>query len=104
MGSGILVRMQTGLSQKQPPTLVSFHPEDASIRCGGCLQRLPLSKHTMRNQARIVEEIEMMQSVHKDCEKNAISQSYLRKTWRENMLAHHYNDGGRHPDRLVFSI
>ena len=102
--SAIVMRMQTAVEQTPSPSIVTFHPNDCSIRCGGCLYRLPLSRATMRNQARIIEELEMMRDVHKDCVQDEITQSYIRKSWREAMLFHHHNTGGRHPDRMVFSV
>lgn len=57
----------------------------------------------MRNQARIVEELEMMRDVHQDCIPNAVAQSYQAKHWRETMLRHFYN-GGRDADRMVYSV
>jgi hypothetical protein len=75
----------------------------ASIHCSACGEYLPLSRFTMRNQERIVEELTMAREVHSGCADAASQEAAVReRRWREGFLRNLYA-GGRQPDRLAWS-
>ena len=82
---------------------VTFLPHMASIHCSKCGEYVPLSRFTMRNQERIVEELTMARELHSGCaDAESQAEAIRERRWREGFLRNLYANG-RQADRLAWS-
>lgn len=81
---------------------VRFNAVTCTIECSACLQKIPLSRATVRDPHRYTEEMQMAINLHADC-RGTPYEAQLQRRWREVVLRQQYN-GGRSADRLVWSV
>lgn len=80
---------------------VSFEPNSSRLYCKGCDQSIPLSRATMRNQERIIEELMLAENLHNDCGGGrSLRMAMLARRFREGLLREHHS----RPDRVVYSV
>jgi hypothetical protein len=82
---------------------VVFIPRSSRIHCQGCDESIPLSRCTMQNQLRIVEELTMARDLHRDCADKTPKLARMSRVWREGFLKNQFN-GGREPERLAYRV
>jgi hypothetical protein len=78
---------------------VTFVPHLAALMCCGCGETTPLSRATMRNQERIVEELAMAREVHEGCKGKTPAAARREREWRKGFLT----DLHQRTDRLAWS-
>lgn len=82
---------------------VQFIPRTAQLHCSGCGDRIPLSRSTMRNQERIMEELGMARELHAGCgDAGSQDKAITERVWREMFIRQRYSE--RRPDRLAWSV
>lgn len=83
------------------PSVITFDKESATIHCLGCLDRIPISRQTLRFAERFTQEMEMARELHQDCGGKTPSQARVARIWREGIIRNKY--AAPQPIRLVWS-
>lgn len=79
--------------------IISFNPRNCCLECSSCGERIPIGKfHVGSNQFRFAEEKRMAEELHQDCAGRSRAQLIAQMAMRTVF------DGGRRPDRLVYSV